>query len=320
MPTISVIIPVFNASQYLKECIDSIVSQSFKNYELLLIDDGCQDESGNICDEYAKIDERIKVFHQINSGVSVARNVGLDNAQGEWIVFADADDIMLPNALSILYNAVYEKNADVVLGSTKVLVKDRTYPYHVYDLKQTTDVINNMNHPALWGYLFKASLIHDKNIRFVPKLAYSEDQVFLATIAIHAVSIITISDYVYIYRRYETSVSANKDGVKTSYHQFLAAFSIKKLINGSLSKEKIQYLLKKQKILMKGGYMDFASSSFSYKKYKLYEQQYLKFFEGKFLLFLNTLFSWLTYKRRKIISIKGNPLKGKRGLSKFIGH
>lgn len=91
-PKISVIVPVYNVEKYLSRCIDSILAQTFTDFELLLIDDGSKDKSGNICDEYAKKDSRIRVFHKENGGVSSARNLGLDNAEGEWILFVDADD------------------------------------------------------------------------------------------------------------------------------------------------------------------------------------------------------------------------------------
>ena len=94
-PTISVIVPVYNAEKYLSRCIDSILVQTFTCFELLLVDDGSTDCSGRICDEYAKRDTRIRVIHKENGGVSSARNLGLDNAKGEWICFCDSDDLLL---------------------------------------------------------------------------------------------------------------------------------------------------------------------------------------------------------------------------------
>lgn len=92
MPLISIIVPVYNSEKTLNRCIDSILSQTFHDWELLLIDDGSTDCSGEICDEYAIKDKRVKVFHKGNGGVSSARNVGLNNAKGEWITFIDSDD------------------------------------------------------------------------------------------------------------------------------------------------------------------------------------------------------------------------------------
>ena len=94
MPEISVIVPAYNTKQYLPRCIDSILSQSFSNFELPLIDDGSTDGGGKICDAYAEKDSRIRVFHKENGGASSARNLGLDKARGEWITFVDSDDFV----------------------------------------------------------------------------------------------------------------------------------------------------------------------------------------------------------------------------------
>lgn len=98
MPKISVIVPVYNTEQYLPRCIDSILAQTFTDFELLLIDDGSKDSSGKICDESAAKDSRIRVFHKENGGVSSARNMGLNNAQGEWITFVDSDDYLIEHS------------------------------------------------------------------------------------------------------------------------------------------------------------------------------------------------------------------------------
>ena len=90
LPKISIIVPVFNAEKYIHRCIDSLLAQSFTNFELILVDDGSSDRSGQICDEYAAKDSRVSVFHKKNEGVSSARNLGLDNAKGEWISFVDS--------------------------------------------------------------------------------------------------------------------------------------------------------------------------------------------------------------------------------------
>lgn len=91
-PLISVIVPVYNVERYLNQCIDSILAQTYKDFELILVDDGSKDKSGEICDEYVKKDSRIRVFHKKNGGVSSARNYGIDNAQGTYICFVDSDD------------------------------------------------------------------------------------------------------------------------------------------------------------------------------------------------------------------------------------
>lgn len=112
-PKISVIVPVYNAGKALRRCIDSILEQTFTDFELLLIDDGSTDGSGCICDEYAAQDTRVRVFHKENGGVSSARNLGLDNACGEWVTFVDADD-------KIDGLGIGEEDSDLVLGSIEI--------------------------------------------------------------------------------------------------------------------------------------------------------------------------------------------------------
>lgn len=99
-PLISIIVPIYNSEKTLKKCLNSIINQTYVDWELLLINDGSKDNSGNICDEYAIIDRRIKVFYKENGGVSSARNLGLDNACGDWVTFCDSDDFVFPDWLS----------------------------------------------------------------------------------------------------------------------------------------------------------------------------------------------------------------------------
>lgn len=114
-PKLSIIIPVYNTESYLPQCLDSILSQSFTDFELLLIDDGSTDNSGAICDNYAQKDTRIKVFHLINGGVSSARNFGLDKALGEWIYFVDSDDELFPEGLRTMVECISDE-VDSVMG------------------------------------------------------------------------------------------------------------------------------------------------------------------------------------------------------------
>ena len=110
MISISIIVPVYKAELFLPRCIDSILTQTFTDFELLLIDDGSPDNSGSICDEYALKDKRIRVFHKENGGVSSARNLGLDNAKGEWITFIDADDWISNTFIEHLYKPILSNN------------------------------------------------------------------------------------------------------------------------------------------------------------------------------------------------------------------
>lgn len=121
---VSIIVPVYKAQATLPRCIDSILSQSFKDWELLLIDDGSTDDSGEICDEYARHDNRIQVFHKQNGGVSSARNYGLDRAKGEWVTFIDSDDWIELNYLSHDYSKLSKNETDLILMPFKKFTRD----------------------------------------------------------------------------------------------------------------------------------------------------------------------------------------------------
>ena len=111
---ITIIVPVYNSEKTLHRCVDSILDQTYQNFEILLINDGSKDHSGDICDEYAKSDTRGRVFHKENKGVSAARNTGLDNAKGAWVSFVDSDDWISSEYLNVLYKEAIVTNADVV--------------------------------------------------------------------------------------------------------------------------------------------------------------------------------------------------------------
>ena len=114
-PKISVIVPVYKAEHYLARCVDTLLAQTFDDFEVILVDDGSPDNSGAICDEYALKDKRVRVIHQPNAGVSMARQKGLDNARGEYVIHADPDDWVEPDMLKELYAKAKEEDADMVI-------------------------------------------------------------------------------------------------------------------------------------------------------------------------------------------------------------
>lgn len=116
-PKVSVIVPVYNVERYLRECADSVLGQSYENIELILVDDGSTDGSGNICDEYAERDSRVRVIHRSNGGLSVARNTALDEAVGEWVMFVDSDDAIIKNAIELLLDAAIGSDSEISMGA-----------------------------------------------------------------------------------------------------------------------------------------------------------------------------------------------------------
>ena len=139
----SIIVPVYNVEQYLKDCIESILKQSFENYEILLIDDGSTDRSGLICDEYVSSDSKITAFHKENGGLSDARNYGIKRAQGEYLVFIDSDDYIEPDALDKFNKQLEElNNPDVLITHIqKILIDSNIVKQMDEDL--SLDLINN---------------------------------------------------------------------------------------------------------------------------------------------------------------------------------
>lgn len=181
----SVIIPVYNASKTLHRCVDSILAQSFTDFELLLINDGSKDDSGVICDEYAAKDSRVRVFHKENGGVSSARNVGLDNAKGEWIAFIDVDDWV---ELDYLASLLRYQDADIVLstcvehyqdGGVHKTIKENDFQETFKGIgKVLSECLHITGICAPWCKVFKRNLIELHNIRFSEAISYGEDWMF----------------------------------------------------------------------------------------------------------------------------------------------
>ena len=188
-PLISVIVPVYNAAQYLPRCLDSILGQSFTGFELLLIDDGSTDVSGTICDAYAEKDSRVRVFHKENGGVSSARNWGLNEAEGDWVSFVDADDELLPNGLKVMVYGISDE-VDMVMAGYEVCNDngDKTYSidYNVSKFLSNEQSVIEMFGPSdywyqgyIWNKLFRMSEIGPKSLRFAEDIFFNEDRLFV---------------------------------------------------------------------------------------------------------------------------------------------
>ena len=174
---LSIIIPVYNTEEYLRPCLDSILSQSFADYEVLLIDDGSSDESGRICDEYAQKDSRILVFHKENGGVSSARNRGIDNARGEYIVFVDSDDLVTDGYLKHLM----ESDADMVVTGlckfgerNETIVPTGRVDYGIEELPIHWNTPPDMNYLYCYPVAkrFRSSILRENRIRFNESLFF----------------------------------------------------------------------------------------------------------------------------------------------------
>lgn len=198
MLKISIIIPIYNKELYLKNCIESIINQTiFDKIELILINDGSTDNSEAICFEYSNIYPNIKYFNQINKGVSIARNNGLNHATGEFIYFMDADDTISKNFIELSYLNAITNNSDIVIvgvNETK----------HLTMLK-----LNQIFGFATWQGFYKKEFLKNANISFVPNLQNGEDIIFSAELLIQTANVSIEYNALYDYRKTINSLSTN---------------------------------------------------------------------------------------------------------------
>ena len=185
IPKISVIVAVYKAEAYLHRCVDSLLAQTFRDFEVLLIDDGSPDHPGKICDDYAKQDARIRVFHKENGGVASARQCGIDHARGEYTTHVDPDDWVEPTMLEDLYKKAKEEDADMVLSDFYLEYRDNIK----YEKQQPSSLkikcilfdllIKGKVRVSLCGRLIRLSCYRDNNIKFPSHLKYGEDNCVL---------------------------------------------------------------------------------------------------------------------------------------------
>lgn len=227
---ISVIVPVYNVGKYLPRCIESILRQTYQNFELLLIDDGSPDRAGEICDSYAKKDERIRVVHKENAGVSSARNKGLDLARGEYISFIDADDWVREDYLEKLLAPMLKHDVQMVVGGMEFRNIDLRKSYI---LEQQLDV-QTSSKDIMWEFfieksalsrgpcvkLYVKSIIEKYHIRFNQTITWGEDTIFLHEYWKKAGKIYIISDCLYYYNRLVLNSSTHR------VHPHMANFRI----------------------------------------------------------------------------------------------
>lgn len=222
-PKISIIIPVYNAEKFLCQCLDSVLAQTYSNWECILVDDGATDKSGTICDNYAAEDKRFKVFHTTNGGVSSARNMGLDNACGKYICFIDSDDYISPTYLSNfgenLISDIYVQGATFVNGEH---VTPYTFPNETAKNADSISAIVTKTMPyspqgfsfrAPWAKLYKREVIGDS--RFDTSVSFAEDYLFNLGIYKNVRSLTTCKGCGYHYMQDNSYLSRKKFDVNT---------------------------------------------------------------------------------------------------------
>ena len=241
---ISIIVPIYNVEKYLKKCIDSLINQTYKNIEIILVDDESPDNCGRICDEYARLDNRIRVIHQNNSGVGKARENGMDIALGKYLTFVDSDDWIEPDFCERMLEKLLSNNADWIACNakeldengkeindfnnieTEELIKDNeTLFAHYFEGKNYTRVV--------WGKLFKTSKIKGREFQ---KLKICEDTCFMFDLFTCNLEVVLAEYYGYNYVRRGNSVTSKKRFRVEDFDYLKGLVYIKNIIKGTYPK------------------------------------------------------------------------------------
>ena len=233
-PMISVIVPVYNSEKTLKRCVDSILSQSFRDFELILVDDGSCDSSSDIAENYRLEDHRVKVFHQLNKGVSAARNLGLKHAVGEFVAFCDSDDRVGADWLACMFSEI-GKTDMVVSGYNIYRLDISSDPIPVRETLGSVQMFSRADRileillkakllQFVWNKLFRRSIIEKYGLRFNESFSVFEDEYFVLGYLVHAVDVICVPhcEYDYFlpadfYSKYDFGIDAFQEVVNLIY-------------------------------------------------------------------------------------------------------
>lgn len=209
---ISIIIPVYNVKQYLEQCVESIIQQNYVDYEILLIDDGSKDGSSQLCDIIANQDDRISVFYQKNKGVSKARNIGLENCTGEYILFVDSDDYLWEGILEKICQIAKEHKNPEIIGFQHLVGENETRAY--LDIRNEmvfsgetylSQVWKNYNFIPVWKYCYNRQFVEINKFKFFEGIK-NEDELWTPTVLVNATRVIFLNTPGYYYRSRQGSI------------------------------------------------------------------------------------------------------------------
>ena len=233
MNKVSIIIPVYNVEKYLSDCLDSCICQSYKNIEIICVNDKSTDNSINILEEYAQKDARIKIINnKKNQGLAISRNIGIDNANGEYLIFLDSDDILPPKALSHMVEKIIKEDGDLVVcdyfrfcddksnirniahndNFLKILKKLSPIcsPGDIYSKLNYYEIWEDVYFMCVWAKLFKTSILNQYNIR-APKVRCAEDFLMVKEYIFNCKKILLLEDFALYYRKHKGSFTQSKN-------------------------------------------------------------------------------------------------------------
>ena len=233
-PKVSIIVPVYKAESFLSRCVDSILNQEYRDFELLLVDDGSPDSSGDICDSYVAIDSRVRVIHQSNSGVSAARNHAIEEACGTYLQFLDSDDWITPDATKLLVRSAEDFQADLVIADFYRVIGERVS--HKGDIDDD-EVISRedfaehmMENPAdyyygvIWNKLYRRDLIEQHHLRMNPDISWCEDFMFNLEYIRYASRFYALKTPIYYYVKTKGSLVTQGASISNTIKMKLTVF------------------------------------------------------------------------------------------------
>ena len=233
-PTVSIIVPVYNAEKTIGRCIDSILGQQYTDFELLLVDDGSKDGSGAICDSYALADSRVQVIHKENTGVSDTRNIGISRARGVYLQFLDSDDWITPDATKLLVETARDHDCDLVISDFYRVVGERVSRKGDIDedrvLTREEYAAHMMEQPAdfyygvLWNKLYRRDIVESHRLRMDPELSWCEDFMFNLGYIRHAQRFYALQVPIYYYVKTKGSLASQSLSISKTIRMKLMLF------------------------------------------------------------------------------------------------
>ena len=221
MPKVSVIIPAYNAQRYLERCLDSFVNQTFKDFEVYVVDDGSSDQTGQIADSFAEKDSRFRVIHQNNQGVAAARQAGLNSVSGEFVIHADSDDWVDSDMLEVLYQTAKQEQADMVICDMLIvhpgnIIEHRIQKPHSLDSIQVMgEMLFDLN-GSLCNKLIRLSKLREFDINFIPGMNCAEDQYMTLRLLAHNIKVTYVARPFYHYDHTQNESSLMNRGMLAS--------------------------------------------------------------------------------------------------------
>lgn len=294
---ISVVIPVYNVENYLKKCLDSVVNQKFYDFEVVIVNDGSTDNSYKIINEYEEKYNNLKVINTPNKGLSAARNTGLDNSSGKYIVFVDSDDYISEDYLKDLYNCIVKDDSDIAICSFERVTEENNLRENINldsnkvysNLEILKEILRGKLQCYAWNKMYKKSLFLNNNLRYPPGMLYEDIAIFVELV-ISSKSMVFINKPLYKYRIREGSIT-NVRGKKAAEHFNYAIDRVNNIVMKNnlfekVSKELVNFNLMYSLSVMDiiGIYTDYNIKEFYSEYNRIFNNKYFSYNSIKVLL------------------------------------